>query len=202
MKEKDRTFSAASVGRKLLAAIVFLASANIAASAQAVVLQADAQRSEVNFTLGDVLHTVRGTFQLKRGTLRLDLASGTLTGEVVVDAKSGNSGTGMRDRKMNREVLESDHYPEIIFRPDHVDGTVTQQGKSTVRVHGIFNIHGSPHELTVPADVEMSSDRWTAILHFAVPYAKWGMRNPSTLFLKVSDSVDIDLVAVGTVTRP
>jgi len=35
-----------------------------------------------------------------------------------------------------------------------------------------------------------------------VPYAKWGMKNPSTLFLKVSESVDIDLSAAGSVTRP
>jgi hypothetical protein len=31
-----------------------------------------------------------------------------------------------------------------------------------------------------------------------VPYASWGMKNPSTLFLKVSESVDIDLTAAGT----
>ena len=141
-------------------------------------------------------------FRLKQGSLRLDPASGKLTGEIVVDAKSGESGSGMRDRKMHREVLESDRYPEIAFRPDRVDGTVLLQGKSSVRVHGIFNIHGADHELTVPAEVEMSSDHWTATLHFAVPYANWGMKNPSTVFLRVSESVDIDLTTAGTVTRP
>ena len=108
----------------------------------------------------------------------------------------------MRDRKMHREVLESDRYPEIVFRPDRVEGTVSLSGKSSVRVHGIFTIHGADHELTVPAEVEMSPDHWTATLHFAVPYEKWGMKNPSTLFLRVSESVDIDLTAAGSVTRP
>jgi hypothetical protein len=79
---------------------------------------------------------------------------------------------------------------------------VALQGKSSVRVHGIFSIHGSDHELTVPAEVEVSSDHWTATLHFAVPYANWGMKNPSTLFLRVSESVDIDLTAAGTISRP
>ncbi len=123
-------------------------------------------------------------------------------GEIVVDAKSGESGSGMRDRKMQREVLESERYPEIAFRPDRVDGTVSQQGKSLVQVHGIFSIHGSDHELAVPAEVEVTSDHWTATLHFAVPYANWGMKNPSTLFLRVSESVDINLTAAGTITRP
>ena len=75
------------------------------------------------------------------------------------------------------------------------------QGKSSVRVHGIFTIHGSEHELTVPAEVQMAPGYWTATLHFAIPYAAWGMKNPSTLFLKVSESVDIDLSAAGTTTR-
>jgi polyisoprenoid-binding protein YceI len=103
---------------------------------------------------------------------------------------------------MHREVLESDRYREITFRPDRVDGTLSLQGKSSVRVHGIFTIHGSDHELTVPAEVEMSSGYLTATLHFAVPYEKWGMKNPSTLFLRVSESGDIDLTATGTMTRP
>jgi len=185
-----------------LAVIAFFAVASIVAAAQGVVFQLDPQHTTVNFTLGDVLHTVRGTFRLKQGSLRLDPASGKLTGEIVVDARSGESGSGMRDRKMHREVLESDRYPEIAFRPDRVDGTVSLQGKSSVRVHGIFAIHGSDHELTVPAEVEVASDHWTATLHFAVPYANWGMKNPSTLFLRVSESVDIDLTTAGTITRP
>jgi polyisoprenoid-binding protein YceI len=202
MQEYAQTFRRSRVRLPFLVVIVFLAVARIAAAAQDVALRLDPQRTTVNFTLGDVLHTVHGTFRLKQGSLRLDAASGKLQGEIVVDARSGESGSGMRDRKMHREVLESDRYPEMAFHPDRVDGTVALQGKSSVRVHGIFNIHGSDHELTVPAEVEMSSDRWTATLHFAVPYASWGMKNPSTLFLRVNESVDIDLSAAGTVIGP
>jgi polyisoprenoid-binding protein YceI len=199
MKEDAHAFRRNQV--PLVAVIAFLTIASIAAAAQDVEFRLDPQHTTLNFTLGDVLHTVRGTFHLKRGSLRLDSASSKLMGEIVVDAKSGESGSGMRDRKMHREVLESDRYPEITFRPDRVDGTVLLQGNSSVRVHGIFSIHGSDHELTAPAEVEVSADHWTAILHFAVPYVNWGMKNPSTLFLRVSESVDIDLTAAGTVTR-
>jgi len=48
----------------------------------------------------------------------------------------------MRDRKMHKEVLESERYPEIAFRPDKIEGAVASQGKSSVKVHGMFNIHG------------------------------------------------------------
>ena len=119
----------------------------------------------------------------------------------MVDAASGQSGSGMRDRKMNKEVLESARYPEIAFRPDRIDGKVSGEGRSSVMVHGIFRIHGAEREITVPAQVEMAADHWTAKVHFTIPYAKWGMKNPSTLFLRVSDSVEIDLTAVGSVGR-
>ena len=185
-----------------VAIAIFLAADHLPAAAQDFAMQFDPQRTTINFTLGDVLHTVRGTFHLKQGSLRLDAPLGKLTGDIVVDATSGESGNGMRDRKMHREVLESERYPQVVFRPDRFEGVVSPQGKSSVRVHGLFTIHGSDHELMVPAEVEVSADHWTATMHFAVPYAKWGMKNPSTLFLRVNESVDIDVTAVGTFTRP
>ncbi len=177
-----------------------LAAFVISAAAQERAFQLDPAQTEVKFTLGDVLHTVHGTFKLKRGALQMD-PTGKIAGEIVVDAASGESGSGMRDRKMHKEVLESARYPEIAFRPDRIDGPVASAGKSTVMVHGVFSIHGADREITVPAQVEMSGDHWTASVHFNVPYSKWGMKNPSTLFLKVNDSVEIDLAVSGNVTR-
>jgi polyisoprenoid-binding protein YceI len=187
-----------------LAISAFLIGLGAAAIAQERALQLDPAQTSVKFTLEDVLHTVHGTFQLKRGTLEFAPDAGKLSGEilVLVDAASGSSGSGMRDHKMNKEVLETSRYPEIVFHPDRIEGTVAAQGKSSVRVHGMFNIHGVDREITVPAEVEMSADHCNATVHFTVPYATWGMKNPSTLFLKVNDSVEIDLTAVGNVVTP
>lgn len=170
------------------------------AAAQEIEFQLEPAQTSVQFTLGDVLHTVRGTFKLKNGDLQME-PTGHMAGEIVVDAASGESGSGMRDRKMHREVLESTHYPDISFRPDRVDGTVANNGKSSVLVHGIFRIHGADREITVPAKLDTSGDHWSATVHFTIPYEKWGMKNPSTLFLRVSDTVEIDLNAAGNVVR-
>lgn len=187
--------------RSLLAAIVLLASAFTFAAAQDTAFQLDPVQTQVKFTLSDVLHTVRGSFKLKHGDLQFDPGSGKIAGDIVVDATTGDTGNGMRDRKMHKEVLESARYSEIAFRPDRVDGAVASQGTSSVTVHGIFSIHGTDREITVPAQVDTAADHWTAIVHFTIPYEKWGMKNPSTLFLKVSDSVQIDLTAAGSVIR-
>jgi polyisoprenoid-binding protein YceI len=174
--------------------------ATLPAAAQTT-FQLDPAQTSVKFTLGDVLHAVHGTFNLDHGSLQFEPSSGKLSGEIVVDAKSGASGSGMRDRKMHKEVLESAKYPEISFRPDRIEGTVSGQGKSSVKVHGMFRIHGIDREIDVPAEVEIFPDRWTATVHFTVPYAKWGMKNPSTLFLRVDDSVQIDLALAGSVSH-
>ncbi len=194
-----------------LAVLILLAGFVIPVTAQAVppqpatvqetAFQLNPAQTSVRFTLGDVLHTVHGTFHLKRGALQLEPASGKIFGEIVVDAKSGESGSGTRDRKMHKEILESERYPEIAFHPDRIEGAVATQGKSSVKVHGMFSIHGVEHEITVPAEVEVSAEHWTATVHFTVPYTKWGMKNPSTLFLRVNDSVEIDLIAAGSVER-
>ena len=168
-------------------------------SAQETALQIDPTQTYVSFTLPDVLHTVHGKFQLKRGTIRFDPATGKASGELVVDAASGNSGSAARDHRMHQNILESVKFPEIVFRPDRVQGKVEAQGTSQVELHGVFVIHGAPHEIVMPVQVESSGDHYTATAHFAVPYVQWGMKNPSTLFLRVSDKVDID---IKTVARP
>jgi len=181
------------LSRLALAAVALAA----AASAQDAVLEIDPARTKVEFTLGDVLHTVHGTFALKRGNFRFDSA-GKASGELVVDAASGASGSDMRDRRMHKNVLESARYPEIVFRPDRVEGRVAMQGTSQVRVYGRLEIHGAAHDVVMPVDVEADAGQFTATLRFPVPYVKWGMKSPSTLFLRVGDTVEIAIHTVAT----
>jgi len=177
------------------AALLYVA----AMSAQESALAVDTSRSRVEFTLGDVLHTVHGRFTMKRGTLWFDAATGKASGEIVVDASSGVSGNSARDRRMHKDVLESARYPEITFRPDRVEGRLAPQGISGARIRGVLSIHGADHDITAPAQVDAADGQYKVSAHFDVPYTKWGMKNPSTLFLRVSDRVDI---AVEMVFRP
>src|SRR5258708_4212866 len=104
MKQQIRSWGRRAYG--LLALTVCLALASFATDGQDVAFQLDLQHSTVKFTLGDVLHTVHGSFHLKQGSLRLDAASGRLSGEIVVDAKSGDSGSGMREEDESRSPGE------------------------------------------------------------------------------------------------
>jgi polyisoprenoid-binding protein YceI len=170
-----------------------------AADPAALEMEIDPALTKVEFTLPDVVHTVHGSFTLKRGSIRFDPATGQAAGELVVDAASGESGSAMRDRRMRQNVLEADRYPDIVFRPGRVRGRMAPQGSSQVELRGIFLIHGREHQVVMPVQVEWSGGQYTATAHFTIPYVQWGMKNPSTLFLRCSDKVDI---AIRTVARP
>ncbi|HTS26532.1 MAG TPA: YceI family protein [Bryobacteraceae bacterium] len=169
--------------------------------AQETALRIDPGRTKVEFTLGDLLHTVHGTFVMTRGTIRFDSATGKASGELVVDAASGASGSDGRDKRMHRNILESVVFPEIVFRPDRVDGKVALQGASQVQLHGIFAIHGSEHEITIPVAVDAADGQYNVNAHFFIPYVKWGLKNPSTLMLRVSDKVELNIHTVALTAR-
>jgi polyisoprenoid-binding protein YceI len=154
-------------------------------------------QSHVAFTLGDIFHTVHGTFQMKSGTIHFDPATGVASGQLVVDATSGNSGSGARDHKMNKDILESQKYPEVIFAVDQVKGALAPSGASTLQVSGNFILHGQSHPLTLSIPVQVTGQQAAADILFNVPYVQWGLKDPSTLFLRVSKDVQIAVHAVG-----
>ncbi len=170
--------------------------------AQESVVQLDTAQTTIEFTLGDVLHTVHGTFKLKRSTIGFDPATGKINGAIVVDAISGESGNGGRDWKMHREILESGKFTEITFTPSQMKGTLAPQGSSRMEVSGQFRLHGQDHELTLPIDIQADGRQLQLTTHFIVPYVQWGLKNPSTFILRVSDKVTIDIHAVGHFVSP
>ena len=181
--------------------IVFIALVSAAATANspAATVLFDSARTTVEFTLGDVLHTVRGTLQLKSGIIHFDPGTGKASGSIVVDATSGASGSGARDAKMHKNILESARYPEISFAPSAVIGQVALDAPSQVQVRGIFRIHGVDHEITLPFQLQPEDGQIRAVTSFRVPFVKWGMKNPSNFLLKVNDTVEIKIRAVGRV---
>jgi polyisoprenoid-binding protein YceI len=183
----------------LLAVRMFAQAAPAPPPAQEFQLQLDPAQSRADILLTGNFHTVDGSFTLKHGSLQYDPATGKTSGEIVFDATSGKTGNDGRDRKMHKDVLESARFPEISFRPDHAEGALAASGDSTLQVHGIFSIHGGDHELTIPVTVHIEGGTWTAKAAFQVPYAKWGMKNPSVLFLRVESVVGVQMLAGGSI---
>jgi polyisoprenoid-binding protein YceI len=165
-----------------------------------VVLQVDIAKTTAEIALAGNMHTVEGSFQSKRGAIHYDPASDKASGEIVFDATTGKTGNSSRDKKMHNDVIESARFPEIAFRPDRADGILARSGDSTLQVHGTFSIHGADHYVTIPVQMNLQGNTWTANASFTVPYAKWGMKNPTVLFLRVDDNVTVKLHAAGSLS--
>src|SRR5271156_3178620 len=163
-----------------------------------LVFSVDAAHSTLHWTIDTTLHLVHGTFAVKQGEITVDPATGDATGEIVVDATSGKTDNDSRDKKMHQEILETLKFPEIVFRVNQIEGLTAPPAKAQIRLHGTFLIHGTQHEMIVPADVEFTGDHWNGSAKFAVPYISWGIKNPSNFLLKASPTVDVNLELSGT----
>ena len=167
-------------------------------STSEVALTLDPAQCKVHYAVETTLHTVHGTFNLKSGSIHFDPATGKAGGEIVVFANSGESGNDSRDKRMHKEILETAKYPEVVFHPTQVEGNVASSGPSDVKLHGIFSIHGSDHELTAMVHAELAGDHWTGTGKLEIPYVTWGIKDPSNFFLKVKHVVNVELAMSGT----
>jgi polyisoprenoid-binding protein YceI len=185
-------------------AAIALPAAIAQAQAPKVAVRLDPATTEIRWKLSGVPHSVHGTFHLKGGLVTLDPATTVAAGELLVDLSSGESGNKERDAKMQKDILQSDKYPEAFFRPAKITGSpeafiLKSSATQTVEAEGTFNIHGADHPLVLKIEVKLDGDKATAATHFTVPYVEWGMKNPSHGLLRVGKSVDVEIVAYGTV---
>lgn len=197
--------SAASVTGAILGIAVFLAATAAPPRSQSTeaapgesVLVMDPDQSKLHFSVESTLHTVHGTFNLKNGTLHFDPQSGKAGGEITVYTTSGDSGNSSRDAKMHKDVLESSKFSSAVFRPLQIEGKVTREGDSDVKLHGVILLHGAEHEIVVPVHADLNGDHWKGTATFDVPYIQWGMKDPSNWLLKVKPVVHIQIEAAGS----
>jgi len=142
---------------------------------------------------------VHGTFSVTRGVLKFDAESGKASGEIVVNAKSGESGNDGRDAKMHKEILETAKYPEVVFQPARIEGKVPPAGPCDVKVRGTLSVHGTDHEITALVHAEIAAESWKGNAKFDVPYVEWGIKNPSNFLLKASKVVSLEVEMAGSV---
>jgi polyisoprenoid-binding protein YceI len=160
------------------------------------------ETTSIHWTLSGPIHTVHGTFKLKRGAVDVHFDDGSADGLIEVDATSGESGNPARDGRMQKSILESDRYPIISFRPTHVIGKVMSSSDEVVTLEGVFRIHGAEHPLQLRINIRPEGNLITLETHFTVPYVDWGMKDPSIFVLRVNKTVDIDVEATASELIP
>jgi len=182
--------------RAVLIVLAILAAVSARADQRALVL--DPAASNVSFSLAATGHDVEGTLALKAGRIAFDPATGTASGEIVIDLKRADTGNDSRDKTMHEEVLETGKYPVAVFRAEKLRGTVAPSGPSQVTLDGTLSFHGSEHKMSLPAKVAVQGGRVEADTQLVIPYVQWGLHDPSILVLRVAKQVEVKVHAEGT----
>lgn len=181
-------------------AVVTLFAAASAARAEEQLLSLDPATTSVHFTVTATGHDVEGSFHVTSGAVRFDVATGVASGEIRVDALSAVTGNGSRDKTLRGDVLEVERYPLFVFTPTHVAGALPAGGEGRVELRGVLALHGASHPVTLTATVVREGDHLKLTSEFPVPYVEWGLHNPSVLFLKVADVVQVRIQGEGTLS--
>jgi polyisoprenoid-binding protein YceI len=161
----------------------------------------NADASQVKITLKTNHEIVYGSFHVQAGSIAFDRSAPKMAGSVVVLSGSGKTGSDLRDKRMNKEILKVEQYTTVSFEPKTYAGTIAATGDSTIQVSGVFTLLGTPHEITIPMLVHVDGANATVKAQFVVPYVQWGLKNPSLFIWKAENDVAVELSLVGTVSK-
>jgi polyisoprenoid-binding protein YceI len=186
------------ISRSAVLVTLLLLATPVAAEELRLVL--DPAATQISFTLGARLHTVRGKFDLSAGEIAFDPDTGAASGEIRVDARSGDTGIDRRDRVMHEEVLDSVHHPLLVLRPERIVDGRRDGDAFSGRLFGRFEVRGVSHPVTVDFEGERAGERGTVNVRFDVPWVAWGLPDPSNAILAVEDVLHVDVRAAGALS--
>lgn len=168
-----------------------------AKSTRRAVIELEPTNSEIDFDLDGFPHQVHGKFKLVSGKIEVDPTSGELSGLIVVDTATGDSGNRLRDAEMRDSILEVQRYPQIIFTPSQCQQAVAMPDRFHGPVRGTLALHGIKQEIEIDSEVLLQGDEVKVSGHFVVPYVDWGLKDPSLWLLRVSKQVAVNVHTQG-----
>jgi polyisoprenoid-binding protein YceI len=170
------------------------------ARARAETLELSPDQTQIRFELDSTLHRVEGTARLLSGEIRFSPEGGATDGMLVVDARSLETGNGMRDETMHAKVLESERYPRIELVPETLTVGPRDGSVWPIVLAGHTRIHGGTWPLEIHAEVTVEGDD-LARVHgaFVIPHVAWGMRDMSNFLLSVEKEVHVEFDATGRI---
>ena len=80
-------------------------------------------------------------------------------------------------------VLQAAGRPEVTFDPRHRDGHLDDNGNFQAKLEGVLTLQGAGHDAVIETQRRLDGDRLIATGHLSISYVKWGLKDPSVLFL-------------------
>ena len=141
------------------------------------------------------------------GRIAVDAEGNIVTGEssIVVQAATLRTDSNRRDGYVRNRTLETDTYPEVVFRPTAVDGLppslADANGAVEFTIAGDLTIRDQTRPVTWDATADFAGDgAVTGQASVEFTFDDFGMDKPRVaVVLSVEDTIRLELDFVGTV---
>jgi polyisoprenoid-binding protein YceI len=181
----------------------------LVAEVQQRVYRIDPARSVVRYTVEEIFvgqggNTAVGTTNTIAGDILIDPThyANSQVGTIVINIEQFTSDSGLRDRRIRREYLESSTYPEAVFVPrDLMDfpATITEGGETAFRMTGDLTIKATTAPVTWDVTAVLNGDTLTGTASTTILMSDYGV-GPIDIagLLETSDDVllEFDFVAL------
>lgn len=156
----------------------------------------DPDRSWVQITASSTLHDTksRGSGLMGEAWGDLDDLDATAGGRVRVPLKKQSFGDRMRNFAMHRHI-DVKRWPEAAFEVEAVE--TLSRDPWRIRVSGSIEYRGQRVPLVCDAEGSLDAQGIEAETRFALRLPDLGVRPPKLLWLKVADSVDVEVKIVA-----
>ena len=125
-----------------------------------------------------------------------DIEAFTESGSAVFDASSGKIGVqvlmtsfqfkrALMQEHFNENYVESEKFPKASFRGVFAEGAVK----------GALSIHGITQEISVPASLTQEDGNFVLVTSFKILLADYGVKIPSAVANKISNTASIQVRA-------
>ncbi len=183
-----------------------------AVSAETYVVTGSASSGDtVKFESEAKLEFIEGATTDISGSIYFDPArtADSIVGRLQVDLRTLNTGIEMRDEHMRTRHLHTDQYPYAYFELTAVTGLPDKLAAGAVcssSAEGYFYIHGVKRKITSALEIVDNSSGEVKSLgvhaSFALTLDDWKIPRPKALFLKLAETIDVDVRFTARTGKP
>ena len=153
--------------------------------------------SEVIFESKAPLDSFKGRTRSVRGWFEVDLndPTGPVSLEVVVDLATFDTGKSKRNQHMRENHLETDLYPQTVFRAGTVTSVHTDNERTVFSLTGELDLHGVVRPVNYEVNLQRRTDGSITIdTQFVVKLSDHNIKRPRFLVMKLADEQKVKVV--------
>ncbi len=185
---------------RLLLSLLVSLSTLAEASALELVVRPGAEDNLVVFRSEAPMESFEGKTREVRGEMSVDLGAleGPFRARFEVDLASLETGSGMRDKHMRENHLETDEFPSAVFRAREIRETskpALEVGDTvTFLAKGEFDLHGVTRKIEVPIEATREDEGQVRIkAQFGVRLSDHRIERPKFLFMKLGEEQQVTI---------